>query len=140
MRVPRRVGRHLRALSRDGVVGAVAAMKPETVKGCLDNLVHVTQDATIDACVEALENYRDARYPELRTPKAVLNEAIELLLHMKLRLIEGRACSHGGAGGGDDDTPQCEASYPGIPGTCIFTAGPHHPDHHQAPDGWRWSR
>lgn len=47
---------------------------------------------------------------------------------------------HGGAGGGDDDTPQCEASYPGIPGTCIFTEGPQHPDHHQAPDGWKWSR
>lgn len=48
-----------------------------------------------------------------------------------------RGESHGGAGGGDDDTPQCEASYPGIPGTCIFTAG-QHPDYHQAPDGWRW--
>lgn len=36
-----------------------------------------------------------------------------------------------GAGGGDDDTPQCQATYPGA-GKCVFVEGAGHPDYHLA--------
>ena len=62
-----------------------------------------------------------------------------IALGLKGKAAERRSLDaqpHGGAGGGDDDTPQCQVTS-GLP--CIFVAGPAHPDHHQDARGTKWS-